>query len=92
VEETLTALKQEGAPGVVLQPVGFVCDHVEVLYDIDVAFQQTAHELGLPLWRTESLNNSPLLTEALAALAHDAEARTPQLLAVEVASVGHPSR
>jgi len=92
VEETLTALKQEGAPGVVLQPVGFVCDHVEVLYDIDVAFQQTAAELGLPLWRAQSLNDSPLLAEALATLARDAESRTPQPLATEAAPAGHRHR
>jgi ferrochelatase len=69
VEETLQALKDKGAIGVVIQPIGFVCDHVEVLYDIDIAFQRTARELGLKLWRTESLNDSPLLTEALVALA-----------------------
>jgi len=69
VEETLAALKAEDEPGVVIQPIGFVCDHVEVLYDIDIAFQKTARELGLQLFRAESLNDSPLLTEALVALA-----------------------
>ncbi|MDR3736201.1 MAG: ferrochelatase [Acidobacteriaceae bacterium] len=89
VEDTLTALKQEGAPGIVLQPIGFVCDHVEVLYDIDIAFQKTAQDLGLPLWRAESLNDSPLLTEALAALAQQAESRTPRLLEAEPAPAAH---
>jgi len=69
VEETLTALKEDGERGVVIQPVGFVCDHVEVLYDIDIAFQKTAEDLGLQLFRAESLNDSPLLTAALVALA-----------------------
>ena len=69
VEETLTALREDGARGVVIQPVGFVCDHVEVLYDIDIAFQKTAKDLGLQLFRAESLNDSPLLTAALVALA-----------------------
>jgi len=69
VEETLSALKQEGASAVVIQPIGFVCDHVEVLYDIDIAFRQTAATLGLELIRAESLNDSPLLTAALVALA-----------------------
>lgn len=68
VEETLKTLKDKGAAGVVIQPIGFVCDHVEVLYDIDIAFKQTARELGLKLWRTESLNDLPLLIEALATL------------------------
>jgi hypothetical protein len=49
--------------------VGFLCDHVEILYDIDVAFQQTARELGLKLVRAESLNDSPGLISALENLA-----------------------
>jgi ferrochelatase len=66
VEDTLAALAAEGHRGVVLQPIGFVCDHVEVLYDIDIAFTQTARSLNLRLFRPESLNDSPLLTDALA--------------------------
>jgi ferrochelatase len=65
VEDTLKALKEQGEVGVVMQPVGFLCDHVEILYDIDIAFRQTAEELGLKLWRAESLNASPILVEAL---------------------------
>jgi len=65
VEETLAALAAEGHPGVILQPVGFLCDHVEILYDIDIAFTATARKFGLRLYRPESLNDSPLLTEAL---------------------------
>jgi ferrochelatase len=66
VEDTLKALKEEGHVGVVMQPVGFLCDHVEILYDIDVAFKETARGLGLKLWRAESLNDSPVLVKALA--------------------------
>ena len=69
VEESLTAIRDEGHGGVVIQPVGFVCDHVEVLYDIDIAFRETARGLGLKLWRAESLNDSPVLTDALVAVA-----------------------
>jgi ferrochelatase len=65
VEDTLKAIKDQGHAGVVMQPVGFLCDHVEILYDIDIAFRKTAGELGLKLWRAESLNDSPLLVEAL---------------------------
>jgi len=65
VEDTLKAIKAEGHVGVVMQPVGFLCDHVEILYDIDIAFRRTASELGLKLWRAESLNDSPVLVEAL---------------------------
>ena len=66
VEETLKAIKDQGNVGVVMQPVGFLCDHVEILYDIDIAFREIANELGLKLWRAESLNDSPLLVKALA--------------------------
>jgi ferrochelatase len=66
VEDTLAAIGAEGHPGVILQPIGFLCDHVEILYDIDIAFQKTARELNLRLFRPESLNDSPLLTQAIA--------------------------
>jgi ferrochelatase len=65
VEETLKGIKDQGYVGVVMQPVGFLCDHVEILYDIDIAFREIASELGLKLWRAESLNDSPLLVKAL---------------------------
>jgi ferrochelatase len=67
VPDTLKALAAEGHKGVVIQPVGFLCDHVEILYDIDVDFKQQAAELGLELWRPESLNDSPTLIRAIAA-------------------------
>jgi protoporphyrin/coproporphyrin ferrochelatase len=69
VEATLDELAAEGAAAVVLQPIGFLCDHVEILYDIDIAFKGYAAKLGIRLERPESLNDSPLLTRALAKLA-----------------------
>jgi ferrochelatase len=54
-----------GHKGIVLQPVGFLCDHVEILYDIDIDFRQQAESLGMTLWRAESLNDSPTLIRAL---------------------------
>ncbi len=65
VEDTLKALAAEGHKAVVLQPIGFLCDHVEILYDIDIAFTKTAAELGLQLFRPASLNDSPTLIHAL---------------------------
>jgi ferrochelatase len=69
VEDTLSQLKADGYETVVIQPVGFLCDHVEVLYDIDIAFQETARNLGLKLIRAGSLNDSSLLIDALEDLA-----------------------
>ena len=66
MEETITLLKQSGRAGVFIQPIGFLCDHVEILYDIDILFKKVAEEQGMRLWRAESLNDSPLLTSALA--------------------------
>jgi ferrochelatase len=69
VEETLLALREKRHRGAVIQPIGFVCDHVEVLYDIDVHFQEFAGKQGMRLWRTESLNLSPTFIAALADVA-----------------------
>ncbi len=69
VESAMLEFKKQGHKGVVIAPVGFVCDHVEVLYDVDIAFRQFASEQGLSLWRPESLNASPTFIAALASLA-----------------------
>ncbi|MDE1156017.1 MAG: ferrochelatase [Acidobacteriaceae bacterium] len=66
VEDTLTALAEEGHKAVVIQPIGFLCDHVEILYDIDINFRDFGKEHGLEISRPESLNASPLLIEAIA--------------------------
>ena len=66
VEDTILGLKEKGQRNVFLQPIGFLCDHVEVLYDIDIAFKEFAGKQGMCLWRAESLNDSPLLAAALA--------------------------
>ena len=51
---------------VVVDPIGFVCDHVEILYDIDIAFREYAAVRGITLRRPESLNDSAMFTAALA--------------------------
>lgn len=69
VETVMLEQKRQGHKGVVIAPIGFVCDHVEVLYDIDINFRQFAREQDLKLWRPESLNTSPTFIAALAKLA-----------------------
>ena len=69
VEETILALQAKGYRGVFIQPIGFVCDHVEVLYDIDIGFRQFAEKQGMRLWRAESLNASPTFLAAIADVA-----------------------
>ena len=69
VEDTILDLRAEGYRGVFIQPIGFLCDHVEILYDIDIGFKQFADREQMKLWRAQSLNNSPLLIKALAEIA-----------------------
>jgi protoporphyrin/coproporphyrin ferrochelatase len=69
VEETLTSIAGEGVKILLLQPVGFLCDHVEILYDVDIAFKEYAKGLGVRLERPESLNGSLTLARAVASLA-----------------------
>ncbi len=47
-------------------PVGFVAEHLEVLYDLDIEAQALARKLGMHLERTEMLNTDPLYIETLA--------------------------
>ena len=77
VEDTIIGLKQKGHCDIFIQPIGFLCDHVEVLYDIDIGFKQFAERQGMRLWRAESLNDSPLLASALADITRSRLMRIP---------------
>jgi ferrochelatase len=65
------ALRTSGSSHVLLAPVGFVCDHVEILYDIDVVFREYGKARGVMVHRSESLNDSPLFIQALAAIVEE---------------------
>jgi ferrochelatase len=69
VESRLEHYAAEGLREVVVDPIGFVCDHVEILYDIDILFRGYAAERGMALFRPQSLNDSPKFTAALAEVA-----------------------
>jgi ferrochelatase len=69
--EAGTAIKRlaaEGRPNILLCPIGFVCEHVEILYDIDVVYQDLAKSLGIRLERIEMLNTAPAMINGLADL------------------------
>jgi len=70
VEETLDRLAAEGVTALILQPIGFLCDHVEILFDVDILFREYAIKLSIRLERPESLNDSVTLAKAVADLAH----------------------
>jgi ferrochelatase len=82
VESAMLELKKQGHQGVVIAPIGFVCDHVEVLYDVDIGFREFAREQGLKLWRPESLNASPTFIGALAKLASTELARAAGIISL----------
>jgi ferrochelatase len=70
--EELDRLAANGARRVLVCPVGFVSDHLEILWDLDVEARQRAGELGLELDRIQSLNDDPAFVDALAGVVQKA--------------------
>jgi protoporphyrin/coproporphyrin ferrochelatase len=68
VLDELERLKQAGVESVLGAPVGFVSDHLEILWDLDIEARERAAELGLEWARTASLNDDPAFVSALAGL------------------------
>ena len=69
--EVIQRLHDQGVRNVLICPIGFVCEHVEILFDIDVEFQAQARELGMRLERIEMLNEHPAMLEGLAGLVRE---------------------
>jgi ferrochelatase len=72
VEPTLDEIARQGYKNVLEVPIGFTCDHMETLYDIDIVHRAHAEKLGLNFERAASLNTSPLFIKALANIVHKA--------------------
>jgi ferrochelatase len=66
VSDVLRDLSAKGCRSVVLAPIGFVCDHVEVLFDLDLEAKALADSLGIELRRASTVNDHPLYIRALA--------------------------
>jgi ferrochelatase len=64
--DALTAEKARGTAHVLVHPIGFLCDHVEVLYDLDIEAKAHAAELGLGFHRVDTLGVHPAFIQALA--------------------------
>jgi protoporphyrin/coproporphyrin ferrochelatase len=75
--EELGRLHGEGVPRVLVAPVGFVSDHLEILWDLDIEARQRAGELGLELERMPSLNDDPAFISALAGVVERARVAQP---------------
>ena len=66
VNDYLRQARADGLEAAILVPIGFLADHIEVLYDLDVEARATAADIGLPLARAEAVNDHPRFVEALA--------------------------
>lgn len=73
--DLLEAIDRSGARDVLVCPIGFVADHLEILYDLDVEAQEFAAERGIRIRRTRSFNADPEFIDVLAQVASDALAR-----------------
>jgi len=66
--QVIERFASEGKRYILLCPIGFVCEHVEILYDIDIVYQNLSKSLGVVLERIEMLNTAPEMIEGLAQL------------------------
>jgi len=70
--ELINRFADEGKRNLLICPIGFVCEHVEILYDIDIVYQTLAKTLGVHLERIDMLNDEPEMISGLAGLVWDA--------------------
>lgn len=66
--EIIKRLESEGRRHILICPIGFVCEHVEILYDIDIVYQKLAKSLDVCLERIEMLSTAPKMVNGLAQL------------------------
>jgi protoporphyrin/coproporphyrin ferrochelatase len=64
--DVIEEISKEGVKNVIAQPIGFICDHMEVLFDIGVEAQETSEKAGINLLRAKTVNDDPKFIEAMA--------------------------
>lgn len=77
--DLMPVLKEQGHRHVLIAPVQFLADHLEILYDIEIGAREQAEEHGIQFARTESLNTAPLFIDALAAVVEETLHRAQQV-------------
>lgn len=87
--EALETLRREGAPGVVVQPIGFLSDHMEVLYDLDVEAAARAEALGLPYARAGTVGTHPEFVRMIRQLIEERVMASPIRLALGARGPAH---
>jgi protoporphyrin/coproporphyrin ferrochelatase len=68
IGDSIRKLAREGSQSVIIAPIGFVCDHVEVLYDLDIEAKQIANDLGVNLIRASCPNDHPTFIQMIASV------------------------
>ncbi len=66
ITDYLREARATGLEAAILSPLGFICDHVEVLYDLDIEAADVAREIGLPIARAQAVNDHPLFLDMMA--------------------------
>jgi ferrochelatase len=89
VVECLRQLKQSGAESAVIVPIGFISDHIEVLYDLDTAARQAADEVGLQMIRAETLGTHPRFVTMIRELIVERTSGSPERPAVGLYAASH---
>jgi protoporphyrin/coproporphyrin ferrochelatase len=79
VNEQLARVAKDGASGVVVAPVGFVSDHMEVVHDLDVEAAETAASLGLPFARAKAPGSTPRFARMVCELVAERTEGAPPL-------------
>jgi ferrochelatase len=64
--EVIEEIAKEGVKNVIVQPIGFICDHIEVLFDIGIQAQEVSDKAGINLLRAKTVNDDPKFIEAMA--------------------------
>lgn len=64
--DVIEEIAKEGVKNVIAQPIGFICDHIEVLFDIGIEAQEVSDEAGINLLRAKTVNDDPKFIEAIA--------------------------
>jgi ferrochelatase len=66
IGDSIRKFASEGSKSVIVAPIGFVCDHVEILYDLDIEARKIAEDLGIDFIRASCPNDHPVFIQMMA--------------------------
>ena len=92
VGDYLRDAKTRGITAAVIVPIGFICDHIEVLYDLDAEAARVCREVGLPMVRAETVNDDPIFLDMTADVVLDVWTRYERGRPLPLAPASPPER